>query len=104
MSAQPLFDRKQHRREEMKLAMSVGRNRHYPIHEIQPLHYHQSAERAGLPEGLVAMAFTQIGDELAAAIERACASLPADFPADIRDSIATGALERREVIAAIAAV
>jgi hypothetical protein len=36
------------------------------------------------------------------AIERACAALPADFPAAIRDSITAGALSHRVLIKATA--
>lgn len=100
MSAQHLYDRKQIPRKNMKLAMSVGGNRHYHIHEIQPRHFQQTAERAGLPDGMVDMALDQIGESLPGAIDLVCASLPADFPADISDSIANGALKRVEVIAA----
>ena len=102
MSAQHLFDCKQIQRRDMKLAMSVGNNRHYHIHEILPRHYYQTADRAGVPESMVALALDQIGDDLPGAIESACGSLPAHFPADIRDSIAEGALGRRGAITAAA--
>jgi serine/threonine-protein kinase HipA len=102
MSAQHLYDRKQTQRKDMKLAMSVGNNNHYHIHEIQPRHYYQTAARVGLPETMVALALGQIGENLPAAIEDACATLPADFPADICDFIAQGALKRLKVITAAA--
>jgi serine/threonine-protein kinase HipA len=98
MSAQPLYDMRQIQRKDMKLAMSVGNNNHYHIHEIQPRHYYQTADRVGLPETAVAMALGQIGNDFPGAIERACASLPAGFPADVRDSITEGAIKRLEVI------
>jgi serine/threonine-protein kinase HipA len=98
MSAQHLFDLKQIQRKDMKLAMSVGRNNHYHVHEIQPRHYYQIAERVGLPDTMVATALGQVGGALPVAIENASASLPKDFPADIRDSIAEGALRRLKVI------
>lgn len=102
MSAQPLEDRKQVWRKEMKLAMSVGKNRHYRVHEIQPRHFQQTAKRAGLPEGMAEMALDLISASLPDAIEHVCTSLPAGFPADIRDSIAEGALDRLKVITAAA--
>lgn len=100
MSAQDLYDRKQMQRKSMKLAMSVGRNRHYHIHEIQPRHFRETADTAGLPDGMIDMALGHVADALPEAIELVCASLPADFPARIRDSIAEGALKRARVIAA----
>jgi serine/threonine-protein kinase HipA len=100
MSAQHLFDSKQIQRRDMKLAMSVGSNNHYRIHEIQPRHYYQVADKVGLSETTVSLALHQIGDDLPGAIERAHATLPADFPADILDSITHGALNRLKVITA----
>lgn len=100
MSAQHLYDKKQIQRKDMKLAMSVGSNNHYHIHEIQARHYCQTADGVGLPESTVALALGQIGDDLRVAIENACAALPDDFPGDIRDSIAEGALNRLKVITA----
>lgn len=102
MSAQHLLDAGQMRRKDMKLAMSVGKNRHYRIHEIQPRHFKQTAERAGLADGMADMALNQISEMLPEAIDTACASLPDDFPAGIRDAIAGGALTRLERIVAIA--
>jgi serine/threonine-protein kinase HipA len=102
MSAQHLYDRKQIQRKDMKLAMSVGNNNHYHIHEVQPRHYNQTAGRVGLPESTVALALGQIGEDLPAAIEKACATLPADFPPEICDFIAQGALKRLKVITAAA--
>lgn len=103
VSAQHLYGNKQILRKQMKLAMSVGTNKHYRVHEIQPRHFRQTAETAGLPDDLVDFALDQISNALPDAIERVCALLPADFPADIRDSIAEGALNRRKIIAAAAA-
>lgn len=100
MSAQDLYNRKQIQRKNMKLAMSVGNSRHYHIHEIQPRHFHETAEKVGLPDGMVEMALGQVAEALPEAIEIVCASLPADFPADIRDSIAQGALKRVNIIGA----
>ena len=103
MSAQNLQDKKQIQRKDMKLAMSVGNSCHYHIHEIQPRHYRQTADRAGVPGGMVDRALDQIADTLPGAIEAVCAALPHAFPAGLRDSIAKGALKRREIIAAATA-
>jgi serine/threonine-protein kinase HipA len=102
MSAQHLLDAKQIQRKDTKLAMSVGKNRHYRLHEIQPRHFQQNAKRAGLPEGMADMALDQIYENLPDAIEAVCASLPSDFPEELRDSIADGAFRRSKIIAAAA--
>jgi serine/threonine-protein kinase HipA len=102
MSAQPLYVEQQIQRKDMKLAMAVGNNSHYHIHEIQPRHYLQTADRAGLPDVMAAWALEEVADTVPDAIRIACETLPADFPADIRDSIVEGALNRREIITATA--
>lgn len=102
MSAQPLYVAKRIQRKDRKLAMSVGNNRHYHIHEIQPRHYLQTADRAGLSDVKAARALEEAADTLPDAIRIACETLPADFPADIRDSVVDGALNRREIITAAA--
>ncbi len=98
MSAQHLYDKKQIQRKDMKLAMSVGNNNHYRVHEILPRHYRQTTGNAGVPDTMLDTALSQISGDLLAAIENASASLPADFPADIRDAIAGGAISRLKLI------
>ena len=103
MSAQHLHAEKKIRRKDMKLAMSVGDNRHYHVHEILPRHYQQTASRAGLPKEMVDWALEEIADTLPDSLRIACESLPADFPGDLRDAIFEGALKRREMLAAATA-
>ena len=100
MSVQHLHDVKQLQRRDMRLAMSVGDNRHYRVHNIQPRHFQQTASSVGVPAGTVATALRQIADYLPEAVETVCSSLPDDFPAELRDSIAGGALKRLKIIAA----
>lgn len=94
MSAQHLYDKKQIQRKDMKLAMSVGDNNHYHVHEILPRHYRQTTSRAGVRDTMLDTALNQIGGDLPAALESASAALPPDFPADVRDAITGGALSR----------
>jgi serine/threonine-protein kinase HipA len=102
MSAQDLYAEKRIQRKDMKLAMSVGDNRHYHVHEILPRYYQQTATGAGLPKEWVNWALEEIADTLPDAIRIACETLPADFPEDLRDAIVEGALKRREILAAAA--
>ena len=102
MSAQHLFDVKQIQRKQLKLAMSVGNNNHYHVQEIQVRHYFQTAKTARVPDSMVETALGQIVDRLPVAIANASASLPDNFPTQLRDSIAEGALKRSEVVAAAA--
>lgn len=94
MSAQPLYARKKLQRKDMKLAMSVGNNNHYGIHEIHAHHYYQTGSRARLPKAVVAATLEQTAQELPSAIERACASLASSFPTEVCDVITKGAVAR----------
>lgn len=96
MSVQPLFDAGQLRRNEMKLAMSVGNSRHYRIYEIMPRHFVESAAQAGMPATVVQAIFEELSVDLPAAVDTACASLPEDFPVALRRSISDGARQRLE--------
>ena len=100
MSAQHLYDLKQIQRKQLKLAMSVGNNNHYHVHEIQVRHYYQTAAMVGAPDSMVETALVQVCDDLPNAIESAFAEMPKGFPAQLGDSIAQGALKRCDVIAA----
>lgn len=104
MSVQPLFDAGQLRRNEMKLAMSVGDGRHYRLHEIMPRHFLESAARAGMPATVVRAICAELADTLPAAVDAACAGLPEDFPDELRQSLTGGALRRLERVAASRAV
>ena len=99
MSAQHLYEKKQLRRKDLKLAMSVGDRNHSGVHDILPRHYQQTVDQAGLPESILAAVLDEIVTDLPIAIEKASATLEADFPSELRDSIAEGALSRLKRIA-----
>ena len=96
MSAQHLYDSKHIQKKDFRLAMSIGKNRHYQLYGIMPRHFVQTAKKAGLAEGQAEMAIEQLCETLPDAITAVCESLPVGFPAEIRDSIAKGALVRRD--------
>jgi serine/threonine-protein kinase HipA len=78
----------------MKLAMSVGDNRHYRLDEIEGRHFLQTAKRARIPEALAAEVLREVADSAAKAIAAVEGQLPGDFPAGIHTSIARGARAR----------
>lgn len=94
LTAQPSLDGGQIERRQMRLAMSVGRKRHYRIDEIHGRHFVQTGEEAGLPAGLVRAAIKEIADTAAGAIERLEAALPSDFPLFIHESVKAVATTR----------
>ncbi len=94
LSAQPAVDAKQIRLNDYKLAMSAGDNRHYVMGYVQPRHFQQDADAAGLPKGDMQRVFAELVTTVPAAIETARVSMPPDCPPDLTDSIAAGLTER----------
>lgn len=98
LTAQPSLDVHQIERRQMKLAMSVGDNRHYRIDEIAARHFFQTADRAGLPKALVRQAIEDIASGMPKAIEQIEAELPADFPPALHEAVKAGTLSRLRVL------
>ena len=94
MSTQPVFDAGQLRRNQMRLAMSVGDNRHYRVHDIMPRHFLQSATKSGMPDYAVTDILDQLQSQMPLAIDAVCNELPLDFPEQLLDSITKGILSR----------
>ncbi|MGB6085593.1 MAG: type II toxin-antitoxin system HipA family toxin, partial [Parvibaculum sp.] len=67
---------------------------HYSIEEIQPRHFMQTAEIAGLPKPMIAQAFDEVIDTANTALSHVEAALSAEFPIAIHDSV-YGALTKR---------
>jgi serine/threonine-protein kinase HipA len=99
LTAQPSLDAGQIPRKKFKLAMSVGKNRHYDVHEIVPRHFLQTADlaRVGLP------AMRSIIEDLGEAASRKAVAvieaLPQDFPGQLVDSVMTAINERSRLLA-----
>ena len=94
MSAQPNHDAKKLRRQEFRLAMPVGDNRHYPVEDIYPRHFIQSGKAAGIAEEELRGVFDALTGALPAALENTAREMPKDFPGQIVDSLAA-AMSRR---------
>ena len=90
LTSQPSVDSRQIERKQMKLAMSVGQNRHYRIDEIEGHHFVQTAGLAGLPAGLATEALQEIAREAERAIKLVEAELHAGFPPEIHASVKNG--------------
>lgn len=94
LTAQPSLDAGEIPRKKFKLAMSVGKGRHYAIQDIMPRHFMQTADLAGVGKPMMNALF----EDLAASAERTMAAvaeaLPSDFPPELVDSV-TAALGRR---------
>jgi len=93
MTAQPSLDAHQIFHKQMKLAMAAGKQ-HYAMEYIQPRHFIQTTERAGLPGALAADAFKEIVEGTPAAMAAVEKQLPANFPDSIHASVRAGFLSR----------
>ena len=100
LSAQPSLDARQIERKQMRLAMSVGRSRHYRIEEVQGRHFVQTAETAGVPGAMAIDALREVAHAAPGAIKAIERTLPPGFPKRIHASVISGLgrrLERIEV-------
>jgi serine/threonine-protein kinase HipA len=101
LTAQPSLDARQIERKEMRLAMSLGTNRHYKIYEVLGRHFLQTGNSAGLPKPLVRGAIEQVVATAEAALQAVEAALPAEFPETIHASVKAAALSRISSLRAI---
>jgi len=90
LSAQPSLDGGRIQRKQMKLAMSVGRSRHYRIEEIQGRHFIQTAEAAGLPGSSAVDALEEVAEAADTTTRAMEKDLPPGFPRGIHISITRG--------------
>ena len=90
MSIQPAADARQLRRNQIKLALAVGDNRHYGVNEILPRHFVQTAAKSGVPESVVQSIFDELLVAEQAAVTKVLNDLPAEFPPELAQSIVGG--------------
>jgi serine/threonine-protein kinase HipA len=94
LSAQPSLDANQIQRKKFKLAMSVGKKRHYALEEILPRHFIQTAELAGVATGLVRSILKDLAEKIEPAFASVLEKLPNGFPDDLTNSIRAAAIHR----------
>lgn len=94
LTAQPSLASHQIERKQMKLAMSVGKSRHYRIDTIHARHFTQTAEEAGMPKSLVVSAIDEVAGDAAKAMAHLQSSLPAGFPEAIHASVSAAVTTR----------
>lgn len=99
LSAQPSLDAKQIQPKALKLAMSVGKSRHYTVNEILPRHFIQTAEISGVGLPVVRSIFKDLAETFETAFNDVLKTLPRDFPEQLTSSIRTAALHRTSLIA-----
>ncbi|GJD94947.1 type II toxin-antitoxin system HipA family toxin [Methylobacterium iners] len=94
LTAQPSLDAGRIQPKTFKLAMSVGKNRHYGVHDILPRHFLQTADLAGVGFPLVRVIFQELAGTALAKAAVAVEELPSGFPTQLIDSV-MAAIEHR---------
>ena len=98
LSAQPSLDAKQIQRKAFKLALSVGKSRHYAFEEILPRHFVQTAEISGVGTHVVHAIFEDLVENFEKAFARVMKELPKGFPEVLTNSIRAAAILRLKLI------
>lgn len=102
ISAQPSLDAHKIRRNQMKLAMAIGDNRHYVLETVQPRHFLQIAAKSRIGASVVKPLFADILEKSPGATEGVLNGLPKGFPEQIATSITNGFKSRLRTLEAAA--
>lgn len=104
LTAQPSLDAGQIQQKKFKLAMSVGKNRHYLVNSIMPRHFLQTAELAGVGAPLMQALFEDLAATALDKTDAVISTLPRTFPEELVTSVRAVIAERtRLLISAIGA-
>lgn len=98
LTAQPSLVARQMEFKQMKLAMSVGDNRHYRMDDIKGRHFIQTAERAGLPGALATEVLADVVKSANTAITTVESQLPLQFPESIHSSVKAALAARLKAV------
>lgn len=99
LTAQPSLDEGQIPRRKFKLVMSVGKSRHYAIHDIAPRHFVQTADSAGVGTPAMKTIFEDIAANAERQAQAAIAALPCGFPEQLVTSTMAAISHRTRLIA-----
>ena len=99
MSAQPALAAGQLRRNQMKLAMVVGKSRQSVMDRIAARHFVQTGEGSAMGAREVQRLFAELAESSETAIDPVLAALPSGFPTRISDSIVEGLRSRLGTLA-----
>ena len=94
ISVQPMLDGGRLRTNQARMAMAVGRNRHYRLDEILLRHFQQTARQADMAENVLTDIAADIIQRADTAMEHACRALPESFPERIFNSLRKGLRSR----------
>lgn len=98
LSAQAVSDSGQLTMRNFRLAMSVGRNRHYRINEVTGRHFVQTARAAGLGPTIINLVLSDVLEQAQGASAKALSLMPPDFAGDIQESIQRAIMSRLKLL------
>jgi serine/threonine-protein kinase HipA len=98
LTAQPSLDAGQIQQKKFKLAMSVGRSRHYPVNDILPRHFVQTAALAGVGMPMIKAIFEDIAECAVEQSDASIASLAPGFPDQLVSSAKVALQARTRLI------
>ena len=84
VTVQPTLDASQLNRRDMKLAMGIGNNNHYRVHDIAGRHFVETGTAAGLSKTTIHEIIAEIVASAEGALTRTIDELPQGFPACCR--------------------
>ena len=95
LTAQPALNNRRIERKQMKMAMSVGKNRHYRFDKIHGRHFIQTAIEAGLSKTRAIAIIEEIAAQAPKALETTANALPKGFPAAVVDAVQEAVTNRQ---------
>jgi serine/threonine-protein kinase HipA len=98
LSAAPAMQTGTFRHRELRLAMSVGRRRHYRLDQIQPRHFGETADLAKVPQAIKRQAFSELVEIGPQAIVTVADALPKGFPNRVAGPIIAHAKNRMTLL------
>jgi serine/threonine-protein kinase HipA len=90
LTVQPTLDAGQLQTKEMKLAMRIGKSRHYKVSDILGRHFMETGLAAGFSREQIAQIFKDIETVSEEAFAKALAEMPAGFPVGLFESVKRG--------------
>lgn len=103
MSLQPIIDAGQLPERRLRVALSVGKKKHYGVPEITPRHFSETAEICNYSKKALEDIFQSIIDTTHSAMDKTMTEMPKSFPEQLASSIANGAKGRVEIMKAVLA-
>jgi serine/threonine-protein kinase HipA len=99
LTAQPSLDAGQMQRKKFKLAMSVGKSRHYPVLDILPRHFMQTADIAGVGKPLMGAIFDDLSANALNQADGVINALPKGYSEPLVESVRSAIAARTSILA-----